>query len=449
MIKGERFFQTANDMKNKILAAILAIIITIGSSMPVLATPNNTQLNESRQKYVEIENKIRDIENKIYDLSAQIEPLQFTVDKNKKEIENINKIMENTKKDIEQCKKEINNLDLILGQRIKALYNSGDLEFNYINFVLQSDSTSELVTRVQAVSKIVGKDKEYIDNINNKKGELNNKVKSLDDKKEEINKLNKEIQEDLNELANKKREQEVLANQAKEERSKFDAEYLSILERDAVKTQFDTIDSSNSSYAEVQGAINQLISIRNNQIKSPIVTNEIDEKIEKAKVIAQQKKAAEEREAANRAREAQLQAQARANAAASSTTAKTSSKKPIASVAAPSAGNAQAVLNEAYKYLGAQYVWGATGPSTFDCSGFTSYVYRHAAGMEISRTTYTQINVGQPVSQDQLQPGDLVFPNAGHVGIYVGNGQMIHAPQTGDVVKVGPVYSFYAARRVL
>ena len=434
-------------MKNKILAIMLATVIVVGSSVPAFATPDNQQLSDSRQKYAEIENKITEIQNKIYDLDMQIEPKQLTVDKNKKEIENINKIMENTKKDIEQCKKEINDLDLILGQRIKALYNSGDLEFNYINFVLQSDSTSELVTRVQAVSKIVGKDKEYIDNINNKKSELNNKVKSLDDKKEEINKLNKEMQEDLNELADKKKEQEILANQAKEERSKFDAEYLSILERDAVKTQFDTIDSSSSSYAEVQGAINQLVSIRNNQIKSPIVTNEINDKIEKAKVIAQQKKVAEEKEAAARAREAE--AQARANAAASSTTTKTNNKKPSSSVAAPSGGNAQAVLNEAYKYLGTPYVWGATGPGTFDCSGFTSYVYRHAVGMEISRTTYTQVNVGQPVSQDQLQPGDLVFPNAGHVGIYVGNGQMIHAPQTGDVVKVGPVYSFYAARRVL
>ena len=115
----------------------------------------------------------------------------------------------------------------------------------------------------------------------------------------------------------------------------------------------------------------------------------------------------------------------------------------------PSAGNAQAILNEAYAQLGKPYVWGATGSANFDCSGFTQYVYENAAGIDISRTTYSQINVGQAVSQDQLQPGDLVFPHAGHVGIYVGNGQMIHAPQTGDVVKVSPVYSFYAARRIL
>lgn len=76
-------------------------------------------------------------------------------------------------------------------------------------------------------------------------------------------------------------------------------------------------------------------------------------------------------------------------------------------------------------------------------------MYRKAAGVDISRTTYSQIGVGVSVSRDQLQPGDLVFPHAGHVGIYVGGGNMIHAPQTGDVVKVSPVYNFYAARRIL
>ena len=426
-------------MKNKVLATMLAIVITIGGSMPVFATPSNAQLSESRQKYAEIENKIRDIENKIYDLNTQMEPLQFTVDKNKKEIENINKITENTKKDIVQCKKEINDLDLALGQRVKGMYSSGDLEFNYINFVIEAESTSELFSRVQAVSKIVGKDKESIEKIDSKKAELNSKIKSLSDKKDEINKLNKEVKDTLSELAGKKKEQEALANEAKVEKSKFDAEYLSQLERDAVKTQFDVIDNDNSSCAEIEGAINQLINIRNNQIKSPIVTKEINDKIEKAKSVANQKKVAEEKEAANSEKEAQ----------AATANTKSSSKKSNSSVDAPSAGNAQAVLNEAYAQLGKPYVWGATGSETFDCSGFTSYVYKHAAGIDISRTTYTQINVGQPVSQDQLKPGDLVFPHTGHVGIYVGNGQMIHAPQTGDVVKVAPVYNFYAGRRII
>jgi cell wall-associated NlpC family hydrolase len=416
-------------MKNRILAIVLATVIVVGGSVPAFAAPDNQQLSDSRQKYAEIENKITEIENKIDDLDMQIEPLQVTVDKNKKEIVNINKVIDNTTKDIEQCKKQINTLDLALGQRVKAMYMSGDLEFSYLNFLLESESTSDFFSRAEAVGKIIGKDKAAIEDITSKKAELDSKMQSLEDKKAEIDNLNQQIQASLSDLDEKKKEEETLASQAKDEKSKFDSQYLSQMEREVVKSQFDVIDNSNSSSADLQAAINQLRNIRDNQIKSEIVTNEINDKIEKAKTAYASKKAAETKVA---------------TAAATPSRGATRS-----SVSAPSAGNAQAVLNEAYKYLGAPYVWGATGPTTFDCSGFTQYVYEHGAGVDISRTTYSQINVGQSVSQSDLQPGDLVFTNPGHVGIYVGNGQMINAPHTGDVVKVGPVYSFYAARRVL
>lgn len=432
-------------MKKKVLAIALAAVVTISGSMPVFAAPSNAQLSDSRQKYAEIENKIRDIENQIYDLNSQMETVQATVEKNKRDIQNINLIVDNTKKDIQQCKKDISDLDLALGKRLKAVYTAGDLEFNYVKFVLESSSSTELFSRLEAVTKIVGKDKEAIEKVEDKKQELNTKIKSLDDKKNEINKLNKDVQDNLSELERKKREQVNLSAQAQNEKSKFDAEYLSQLERDAVKAQFDVIDNTNSSSTEIQGAITQLVSIKNSQIKSPIVSKEIDSKVEKGKTLATQKKAAEDKEAAD----LQRQAQAASSAASTSSGSKSSGKKSGGSVASPAGGNAQAILNEAYKHLGAKYVWGATGPETFDCSGFTSYVYKHAAGIDISRTTYTQIDVGKPVSEADLKPGDLVFPHTGHVGIYVGNGQMIHAPQTGDVIKVSPVYGFYAGRRIL
>ena len=412
-------------MRNKILAIMLATVIVIGTSIPALATPDNQQLSDSRQKYAEIENKIATIQSKIYDLDIQIEPLQLTVDKNKKEITNINKVIDNTTKDIEQCKKEIDTLDLALGQRVKAMYMSGDLEFSYLSFILESESTSDFFSRAEAVSKIVGKDKAAIDGITDKKEELNTKMQSLEDKKTEIDKLNKEVQVTLSELDVKKQDQEALVSQAKDERNKFDSQYLSQLERETVQTQFKVISDSDSSASELESAITQLRRIRDNQIKSEIVKAEINEKIEKAKVIVDSKKAAEVKV----------------------TTA--SRGRTRSSVAVPSGGNAQAILNEAYAQLGKPYVYGATGSANFDCSGFTQYVYENAAGVDISRTTYSQVNEGQAVSQDELQPGDLVFTHAGHVGIYVGDGQMIHAPQTGDVVKVGPVYSFYAGRRVV
>ena len=107
------------------------------------------------------------------------------------------------------------------------------------------------------------------------------------------------------------------------------------------------------------------------------------------------------------------------------------------------------VVTEAKKYIGTPYVWGGTTTSGFDCSGYTQYVFKNAAGISIGRSTYDQINAGREVSYNELQPGDLVFPHSGHVGIYIGNGQMIHAPQTGDVVKISSVYKFWRARRVL
>ncbi|WP_244833977.1 C40 family peptidase [Clostridium sp. BJN0001] len=422
-------------MKNKILAVILAAMtaMTVMSvPMPVLAEPDSGKLSQTRQKYAEIEQKIQDIQDKIYDLDSQIEPLQVTVDKNNKEIEDITSQIENNNKDIEQCKVTLNNLDLALGKRVKAMYSSGDLEANYLNYLFESESTSDFFGRVQAISTIVRKDKESISKIEDKNKELDDKINTLNDKKDEIDKLNSKVQSSLEDLDSKKEEQQTLIEQAKDERDKFDTEYLSQIEEEVVKPQFAIIDSSSSTSSDINAAISQLRSIRDNQLKSPTVITEVNEKIEKAKVTASQKQ--------------QEETAASINRSASKAQAATASS---GSVSAPNAGNAQAVLNEAYRHLGTPYVWGATGPTNFDCSGFTQYVYKKATGIDISRTTYSQINVGQAVSRSELQPGDLVFPHSGHVGIYVGNGQMIHAPQTGDVVKVSTIGKFYAARRIL
>lgn len=121
---------------------------------------------------------------------------------------------------------------------------------------------------------------------------------------------------------------------------------------------------------------------------------------------------------------------------------------------------ASAVVNLAYAKLGSPYVWGAEGPNSFDCSGLTSYVFRNAAGVSLPRTSSSQYGVGRSVSKANLQAGDLVFFATGgggvsHVGIYVGGGNMVHAPNSGDVVKVSNINSSYwqkayvGAKRVL
>ena len=119
-------------------------------------------------------------------------------------------------------------------------------------------------------------------------------------------------------------------------------------------------------------------------------------------------------------------------------------------VAAAPSGDVGAVLEAALAQVGDPYVWGGSGPNGFDCSGLTSYAYR-AVGVSLPHSSRAQSQMGQAVSRDQLQPGDLVFfySPVSHVGIYIGNGQMVHAPTSGDVVKVAPLMSgFSGARRI-
>ena len=108
---------------------------------------------------------------------------------------------------------------------------------------------------------------------------------------------------------------------------------------------------------------------------------------------------------------------------------------------------AKAAVAEAKKYLGVPYKWGGTTPKGFDCSGLVQYCYKKV-GVSLPRTTYDQINRGKAVSQKDLKVGDLVFPHTGHVGLYVGDGKIIHAPKTGDVVKISSIWAFYTGRRV-
>jgi cell wall-associated NlpC family hydrolase len=111
------------------------------------------------------------------------------------------------------------------------------------------------------------------------------------------------------------------------------------------------------------------------------------------------------------------------------------------------------VVGIAMRYLGVPYRWGGASPSGFDCSGLVMYAFSQI-GISLPHSTYALWNVGVPVSRDQLQAGDLVFfSGLGHMGIYIGGGQFIHAPHTGDVVKISSLSGYYAsayygARRV-
>jgi peptidoglycan DL-endopeptidase CwlO len=144
-------------------------------------------------------------------------------------------------------------------------------------------------------------------------------------------------------------------------------------------------------------------------------------------------------------RRAALEAAAAAHGAGENGRVSRTEREEPAAASAPapvavSGGSLQAVVDRALAQRGKPYVWAASGPGSFDCSGLVQYAFQ-AAGISLPHSSRTQSQTGTPVSRAEARAGDLVafYSPVSHIGIYLGNGQMVHAPTSGDVVKVASV----------
>jgi cell wall-associated NlpC family hydrolase len=206
-----------------------------------------------------------------------------------------------------------------------------------------------------------------------------------------------------------------------------------------------------SQRAAAKQSIEQKLAERQ-QLLSSIKSEIVRLKREEAARQAELQRQAQERLAAQ-------QRAARATSAASSSSGDSSASSSVeaSSAAEPTTAAPPAthggVVGIAMQYLGVPYQWGGSSPSGFDCSGFTMYVYAQV-GVSLPHYTGSQWSMGSAVSRSDLQPGDLVFFNGlGHVGLYIGGNQFIHAPHTGDFVKISTISGWYAqtymgARRI-
>ncbi|MGW2325385.1 NlpC/P60 family protein [Streptomyces sp. NPDC001700] len=166
--------------------------------------------------------------------------------------------------------------------------------------------------------------------------------------------------------------------------------------------------------------------------------------IEKKKDEEARRKAAElaekQREAAAKEKQRQEQEQPSSGASSSGSGSSTGTGTGTGSGSTTTGTKAAKAIDFAESQLGKPYVWGATGPNSYDCSGLTQAAWK-AAGVSLPRTTWDQVKAGTRVSTSELKPGDLVFfyDDISHVGLYIGDGMMIHAPKPGDVVKKAPI----------
>lgn len=359
-------------------AAVLALVTQISVyAAPVsnqAQTQQQSQLEENKNSLKEAQDKRQEIESSIEELDNQIEDYMMKIEANKKNITSTENEINSTKKQINQVEKEVKNKQDVLDQRVRAMYING--QSSYLKILLESENFSDLITKVEAIRKIIGLDKQVISDLNDKKSEVETKKTSLEVKYNDLLALKSENESKLTSLNSNIANQKTLIQDAKAQEKLFASKV-------------------NDSQDLVNKTIDQVKKIRS---EAPRVTP----------------------------------------------------SRGTTSVTA-SASN---IIAYASNFLGTPYLWGGTSPSSgFDCSGFTQYVYAHF-GIKLGRTTYDQINDGYEVSKDELQAGDLVFfgknNDPTHMGIYVGNNTYIHAPRTGDVIKISAMTrsDYITARRV-
>lgn len=417
-------------MKNRIISIVVSTILLSCIGVQAFATPlsdeEKQKIENSSQALSEAQAELQDMESKLTSLNAEIEMVMSEVATNEKKIEDTQKEIDNADEEIDKLKEEVLEKEKLLGGRLNAIYKAGGVG-SYIDILLGADSISDFLSRVQALNKIVELDKNSIEEVNVKKDELDNRVEKLITDKEEIKKINDETKKKAEELDKSKKEMQVIADEYEEKVKSADVDLF-----ESEKAMYDywasVVNNGRSSISDLQTAIKTLEGIKS-QVKSDKSKETIVGLISKAKSTIQSKT---EKQTINRGD---------SGGSAPSFNAGTAS------------GSASQLLSYAYKFLGKPYVWGATGPNAFDCSGFTSYVFR-SVGVSLPRVTYDQARVGTAVSRSNLQPGDLIFTEISrrgpeHVGIYVGNGKMIHAANPRQGVIVGPMYNYGFARRVI
>ncbi|MEI3368443.1 MAG: NlpC/P60 family protein [Clostridium sp.] len=421
-------------MNNKrIISFLLAVGVVVSSISSVTFADVEEDVINAQAKYEEYQKNVDKMTEEIVKFNSEIEQCLRNIEEAESELSTLNLQIQNNELKIKGLEEQIKEREKIKDKRLREYQKNGG-NINYATLIFQAENIMDLLDKMYVTTKLIRMDREIADSINEDKKELSNILEQQELNKQTIQELLVTLEEDKILLEEKKKEQEELLTELKEEQKKFGVEVLEVAEMALLKVQEDVINDSGSSISSLKGAISQLKALKENQLTMEGPKNKVDSLINAAN---------------ERISYLEEQARLEAERIAQEESSKNQTPDYWFEIEGEVA-TGQDIVNYAYNFLGRPYVWGAVGPDTFDCSGFTSYVYRHCAGIEITRTTYTQINVGVPVSYNNMQPGDLVFTyDNEHVGIYVGGGMYINATYPGSTVRVTPVTNFYAARRVL
>lgn len=423
--------------RRKIVSLLLVLGLTTSCLQTLTFADVEQEVLEAQAQYEEYQNSIDSTTEQVISLNCEIEELLAEINSAETEVEDLNNSIKNNKMKIESLMKQIDENEKLKGRRLRE-FTKTNSSLSYLSVLFDSNGFNDFLSRMSAVTKLMHLDKEMIKSLEEDKKQVNSLKMELENEKKSVEELLNSLEEDKSLMDKKKEQQEGILNNLKLEQAKFGSEVLEVAEIKLLSAQEEMINSDGASASSMRGIVSQLEAIRDNQLTMEGSISKANSLIDLANQKANE---LEEQERLEQERLAELKRQEEMASP---------SRGDVIYIPNGSGVTGQDIVTYAYNFLGRPYVWGAVGPDTFDCSGFTSYVYRHAAGIEITRTTYTQINVGTPVSYSEMQPGDLVFTyNNEHVGIYVGGGMYINATYPGSTIRVTPVTNFYAARRIL
>ncbi|MBW9155126.1 C40 family peptidase [Clostridium tagluense] len=377
-------------MKNALRSIAVVITLIFTSNVTTLAIPTNEKLQQQKDSLTKIQDERGAIETRLEEFDNEIEEIMIKTEENKVKILQTKKAIESSATKAKQVEKENQKEQELFNSRMRILYING---FDgYMSVILESESFGDFVSRVENIKTIIEFDEKVVAEFKVAQKELIEKQQSLNNTKEVLLNLQVENKQKLDKI-----------NVTKESQNKLIAQLKS---KEIVSKELH----------------NKLITELKNSKEKILVAQISEPEVSASKSIT-----------------------------------KINEIRNSAPKYTPSRGSAtisdNAIIAYASNFLGTPYLWGGTSPSGFDCSGFTQYVYAHF-GISVGRTTFDQINDGVQVSRENLQPGDLIFfgtfASPHHMGMYVGDNNYIHAPHTGDVIKISPVgrNDYVTARRV-
>ena len=387
------------NLRNRAIAAGLSATLAFGTCAPIALASPQDDLAAAAQRLDELGGELATFQDRLAEQSASLEDTSYRIGEKQAQ-------MEQTELELEEAKD-------VLGARMRSAYKSG--ASTLIEVLLGSESLTDVIGRIYYMDKVARNDAESIQAVKDLDKQLAEEKADLEQVEGEQRRAVEELEGQVGEYSEKVAEaqryydsldaqiQEELARKQQEEENARIQAALEAAERERARE-------------EAEQAAEQEAQQEPEETPEPDAPEEPEEQDEDTTEPAEEQQDAEEE-----AEEEQ-------------------DDTPAGGVSyGPSGGG----LSTARACIGKPYVWGATGPDGFDCSGLVCYCY----GFERGRDTYSMISSLQSTgswktSMSDLSAGDLIFTSTGHVGIYLGNGQMIHSPSPGRSVQQADVYSF-------